>query len=136
VSIVQRIEATPTAVELPPTAVIVEEVKHSEQQVQPKDSSADMLLELEDSSYQWIIEITAVTNQSDYERFMVQLQKDGFHPIVRVENKPNKSKIFRIEIHESEINSALVKMSQLKRLKYLDPKRLVMKPANTSDKKN
>jgi hypothetical protein len=106
------------------------EVKVEEQ----GEISGAIVQELVETGYRWIIEIAAVTKQSDYERIMIQLQKDGFHPLVRVDNLPSGIEVFRLEIRESEMNNALVRMSQLKRLKYIDPKDLVIKPANDQKK--
>lgn len=85
--------------------------------------------QIAEKDHRWTIEIAALTKQADYERLIVQLQKDGFHPLVRVESLPSGIEVFRLEIRESEMNEALVRMAQLKRLKYVDPKNLVMKPA-------
>ncbi len=90
------------------------------------------LSEIEDSEYRWIIEIAALTKQSDYERLMIQLQKDGFHPFVRVDKLSTGVDVFRLELREFEMKEALVRISQLKRLKYIEPKQLVIKPANES----
>lgn len=109
-----------------PVEVRVEDVSHN---------SAPVMPEIPEENYRWIVEIAAVTKQSDYERLIVQLQKDGFHPVVRVESLPSGVEVFRLEIRETEMNEALVRMSQLKRLKYVDQKNLVMKPGKDSSKK-
>jgi hypothetical protein len=90
--------------------------------------STDVLSVGQVEDFKWLIEVSATTEKPVYEKLVKKLKADGFKPILKLEQAEEKTDIFRVELHEKTMNSALVKMSQLKKISYLEPKRLVLKP--------